>query len=320
MSNRQARREQQRTVRQTRTTPPRGSGGQRKPSGPKRSGGGGPDLLSRPYLIGVSVLIVALAVILGIVMAMGGGSSNSDAVKKLQEERDNLPLDLANGTKLGKDDAPIKLTEFADYQCPFCLQFAAEQEPELIEKFVKTGKVQLIYRNNPILGKNGESVRAAVAGYCAADENKFWQYHNKLFTVQAEAGQSPSNERIDVGRFSDTNLKKYADEIGLDRTKFDSCLGSPDTLAKVTEDKRLADQNGITGTPGFLVNGQRLGTGTPANIDAWQQIFDAVLATPTAAPSGTAGANGTASPAATTSPAAGATAAPTASAQASPTR
>lgn len=294
MSNRQSRREMSRTQG---TRPQRAA----RPSmpGPRSTGGGG-GVFSRPFVLVVAAVIVVLAAILAVVIATSGGGSSGDVASRLRDKADELPLDLADGMKLGKADAPIRLTVFADFQCPFCLQFTGGDEITIIDEFVKTGKVQLEYQNLPILG--AESVRAAIAGMCAADQNKFWPYHNKLFLVQAEAGQL-DNEKLNVGRLSDENLKKYAAEVGLDTQQFDRCLDSSQHLDEVTEQQRTANSFGIRGTPGFLVNGQPLGAGAPANMDAWRSLFqqvEAQLATATAG----AGASGTpaASPTAGESP------------------
>jgi protein-disulfide isomerase len=298
MSNRQARREQQRTTRTTRPTRPapgRQSG--RGGTPPKRSGG--PNLFSPLYLGIVAVIIVAMVAVIAVVKISGGGSSDTSLVTKLAQAKADLPTDLIKGTVMGKDDAPLKLVSYEDFQCPFCLKYTAEQENELVNQFVKTGKLQITYKHLPILGK-GESTRAAIAAECAGDQNLFWQYHNKLFTVEAQAGQATA-EKVDVGRFSDSNLQQYATDLGLDRTKFDTCMGSPDKLTLLTTEQREAKQYGFNGTPAFLINGQPLGSGTPSSIADWQKIFDQVLATPTATGSASPSAAGTAaaSPAAT---------------------
>jgi len=309
MSNRQARREQQRTNRPTRPTGNRPS---RPGAAPPKRSGGGPDLLSRPFLLVVSAVVVLLAVVLGVYMVNSGGGSDDDLVAKLEQAKADLPTDLINGTSIGKDSAPYKLVAFEDFQCPFCLKFTAEQEGDLINKYVKTGQLQITYKHLPILGR-GESAKAAIASQCAADQDKFWQFQNKLFTVQAQAGQL-SGEKIDAGRFSDDNLRKYAGELGLDQAKFDSCLNSGKFDQLLADQNREAKQYGFSGTPSFLVNGQPLGSGTPSNIDGWQQVFDAVSKAQTAAaasasPSGSATAATTPAPTATgaTTPAASAT-------------
>lgn len=288
MSNRQARREQQRTNRPTRPTGNRPSRPGATP--PKRSGGG-PDLLSRPFLLVVSAVVVLLAVVLGIYMVNSGGGSDSELVTKLQQAKADLPTDMISGTSIGKDSAPFKLVTFEDFQCPFCLKYTAEQEGELINKYVKSGQLQITYKHLPILG--AESVAAAKASQCAADQGQFWQMHNKLFTVEAEAGQL-TTEKKNVGRFSDANLKKYAGDLGLDQAKFDSCLNSGANDQLLADQNREAKQYGFSGTPSFLVNGQPLGSGTPSDINGWQQIFDAVSKAQTAAASASPSASATA--------------------------
>ncbi len=300
MSNRQARREQARTTRTTRPTKPQGS--QRRPSS---GGGGGSNVFSGGFLLVLGGFAVLAVVVVILVLVFGGdSSSDSDLVSALEEHNTNFPDDLASGNKVGRDDAPVKITEFEDFQCPFCLQYTANQEGDVINELVKSGKVQIEYRHLPILGN--ESVSSAIAAQCAADQNKFWDYHNQLFLIQAKAGQV-GNEKTNVGRFADDKLKQLATDLGLDRGKFDTCFDNRTPLDSILQQQRDANSFGITGTPGFLINGQPLGTGTPNSIDDWKQIVTNVenaLATQTA--------QAGASPSATTSPAASATAAATA--------
>jgi protein-disulfide isomerase len=320
MSNRQARREQSRTSKPaTRATRPTRPG----PGGPPKKSGNGPDIFSRPYLIAVSVIIVLLAVILGYAASRGGSSSGDDLTKNLEAASAALPADMANGTKLGSDSAPIKLTEYEDFQCPFCLQYTANQEPTIVSEYVKTGKVQIIYNNLPLLGQ--ESIQAAYGGLCAADQNKFWQFHDQLFLIQAKADQV-GNEKRDVGRFTPDKLKQVATDVGIDRSKFDSCLdnAASEKLSILTDQQRAASGFGIQGTPGFLLNGQPFGNGgAPSTVAGWRTLLDSVLASPTpgasASPAGTASAAaGTA--AASTTPAATTAASATSAASASPAR
>lgn len=258
--------------------------------------------MSRPFLLIAGALVVVLAVVLAIFIVRGGGNDSGEFVTKLEEASANLPVDLARGAKIGRDDAPVKITAFEDFQCPFCLKFTAEQEGDIIEQFVKSGRVQLEYQHYPILG--AESVRAALASQCAADQDKFWQYHNRLFLEQAKADQW-GNEKTNVGRFSDENLKKFASELGLDTAAFNACFDGNEHLDLITQHQRTAQQFGITGTPGFLVNGQPLGAGTPSDIDAWRQLVENVenaLATATASASASPAATGTTTPAASATP------------------
>ena len=319
MSNRQARREQSRTTRTSRTTP-RGS---RPPVGPPRrgsggGGGGGGNPLLQPFNLVVAAVIIGLIAVLAGVIMFGGSESDSDkAAKQLEVAAPKVPLELANGTKLGKDDAPIKLTQYEDFQCPFCLRYTSEDEPVLVEEYVKTGKVQIIYEHFPGLGF--ESVRAASASQCVADQNLFWKYHNLLFLTQAKAGQL-DGEKVQANRFSDDKLKQYAAQVGADPAKYDACV-SADTHAQLVQDQqRRARSLGITGTPGFLINGQPIGSGAPSTLDAWRKLLDdavgqagkAANATPGASPGTSVSPAASASAAATNSPATATTPQPTA--------
>ncbi|MFN0096430.1 MAG: DsbA family protein [Dehalococcoidia bacterium] len=334
MSNRQARREQSRASRNLRTNQrPRTPSG--RPAGgpvpPRRGGDSMMSWLASPFTWIVGVLVLAGVGALALVIALddGGGATTNKLVEQLEDAEDKFPYDMAKGNKVGSDDAPIKLTQFEDFQCPFCLQYTAEQEPLIIEEYVKTGKVQIIYENLAALGI--ESTRAARGGECAAEQDKFWQFHNRLFVEQAKAGQR-TNERLNVGRFSDENLVKFAKEAGADEKTFEICLEGDGSLRNVQEDNRIASQFGIRATPGFLINNVPFGSGAPSSAEAWRKILDDAIANPPgSAPSptatasaspGTATATATASPAtATATPAtATATSSPTAAPTATPTR
>lgn len=227
-------------------------------------------------------------------LALRGGSGNNELAEDIEAAMAAFPADMVDGNKVGSDDAPMKLVAFEDFQCPFCLRFTAEDEPMIIEEYVKTGKVQFEYRHLPILGS--ESLQAALATECAADQDKFWEYKDRLFLEQAREGQA-TRERIDVGRYSDDNLKEFATELGLDRAAFDTCLDSATHLETIQDQQAEASQYGITGTPNFLINNQAAG-GDPGNLENWRNFLDTNLER-------IAGASATQTAAAGTTPTAG---------------
>jgi protein-disulfide isomerase len=313
MSNRQARREQMRgsTAQRGAQRPGGGRPGPGRPTpSPRRSGGG---LFSGRFILLIGLLVVAAIASLAFVVVRNGGGDGK-YTSELTSARTALPTDMQNGFKLGKDDAPVKLTSYEDFQCPFCLGYTATEEPPIIENYVKTGKVQLIYQNLPILGT--ESVNAAKGGVCAAAQNKFWEWHSELFTIQAKASQA-TDEKRDVGRFADAQLKQIARNLGLDGPKFDSCYDDAATTSTVQDQLRKATSLGFRSTPSFTINDLPFGSGAPATYAGWVQVLDQAVAnpptpspaSPTAAPSGTAAApSGTAAaPSATSSPSAGGT-------------
>lgn len=142
----------------------------------------------------------------------------------------------------GNVNAKLTIIEFGDYQCPFCGRFFKDVEPLILKDYVDTGKVKFIYKNLAFLGK--ESTDAANAALCAKEQNKFWEYHDKLYNSQSGENQ---------GAFSTDNLKKFALDLGLNATKFNSCLDAQKYNSQVQADTAEANRNGFQGTPSTAI-------------------------------------------------------------------
>ena len=177
-----------------------------------------------------------------------------------------------DGASLGAATAPVVLTVYEDFQCPFCLRWTLTVEPMLVQEFVAPGKLRIEFKNLPILGQ--DSVNAAIAGVCAADQGVFWEFHRLLFLHQLEAGQL-EQEVLNDGRFNPDPLIAFAVEAGADRDAFASCLLSPETGPRVAADVRSANALGLRSTPSFLVNGQPV-TG-PRDVPGWRTLIQSAL-------------------------------------------
>ena len=116
-----------------------------------------------------------------------------------------------------------------------------------MEKYVEDGTLRLEWRDFPYLGQ--ESVSAALAARAAGEQGKFWEYHDLLYENQG-SGNS--------GAFSDDKLSGFARELELDVERFEADLGSEAIAAAVQEDFEAGQSAGISGTPTFEINGQRL--------------------------------------------------------------
>jgi protein-disulfide isomerase len=134
----------------------------------------------------------------------------------------------------------------------------------VLQSYIDSGKVDLVYKHSAFLGQ--ESVWAAQAAECAADQGKFWEYHDLLFDKQT--GEN-------VGTFTKENLMAYAKDLGLDSAKFDPCLKNDDTLQRVVSDTQEGRQVGVTGTPTFFINGKPLVGAQPLQV--FQNQIDALL-------------------------------------------
>lgn len=153
-----------------------------------------------------------------------------------------------HGISLGDPGAPVQLIEYADFQCPHCLNVHAETEYKIIQEYVDTGKVFFTYRAVGFLDSltGSESSRSAEASYCAADQEAFWPYHDVIY-----ANFSGGNS----GGYSDERLIAMAETAGMDGDVFSSCLLNGDNAQEVTAAIAEASSLGITGTPGFVING-----------------------------------------------------------------
>lgn len=157
----------------------------------------------------------------------------------------------ADANHMGDPNAPVHITEFADYQCPFCERFYSETEPLLEETYVDTGKVYFTYRSagNWVSGNIGqgktESEDAAKAAYCAGDQNLYWEMHDMLY--ENAIGE-------DVGSFVDRRLKAIAEKVpGMDMSQFNDCYDSNKYQDQVDLDLKDAVAAGVQGTPGFIL-------------------------------------------------------------------
>jgi protein-disulfide isomerase len=144
----------------------------------------------------------------------------------------------SGGASRGPADAKVTVVEFSDFQCPFCQR----AKPVLDEIATRhPNDVRIVYRHLPLDSLHPRARPSAEAAACAADGNKFWEYHDKLFANNRALGEE--------------ELRKYAAEVGLDAAAFDQCLKSRKYKDAVEADVQEAKKIGITGTPAFVVNG-----------------------------------------------------------------
>lgn len=161
----------------------------------------------------------------------------------------------------GDPNAPVTLVEFGDFNCGYCGKWAVETLPLIDEKYIKEGKVRMAYVHYPILGP--DSMTAAEATECAAEQDRFWDYHNLLYANQG------------VG-FTPDNLSELAGELGLDTAAFEGCLANFPDRPSLEDDIRLARVMGVRGTPAFLVNGYPLAGAYP--YEDFEKVIDAAIA------------------------------------------
>ncbi len=178
----------------------------------------------------------------------------------------------ADGKSLGPAEAAVVITEFADYQCPYCKIYHDDIQPQIVRDYVETGLARYEYRHLIVIDGNvggNESRRAAQASECAAEQNRFWDYSNMLYSNQGAEGG---------GGFSDTRLKTFAAALGLDTEAFNRCLSSARPAGQVGIDERMAASYQLSSTPSLLVNGVRVNN--TLNYEQVKAAIDTALGKP----------------------------------------
>jgi protein-disulfide isomerase len=209
----------------------------------------------------IAVVVVLALVVLGLLIAPSISSyiDSQKPVGEIVTPKAN-PRPNANGLSMGDPNAPVKVVIYSDFQCPACKNFVDSNEPTVITDDIKTGKVFYTYAPFSFIGP--ESFQAANAALCAADQNKFWEYHDYIF-----ANQTGEN----TGDFSDRRLVAFAQQLGLDMTKFNTCFKANTHKQQYTDTYNKGVTDGVTATPSIFVNGVKAD-------DPMKAIADAVAA------------------------------------------
>jgi protein-disulfide isomerase len=153
---------------------------------------------------------------------------------------DKVKMSVGTGWyAMGRDDAPVTMVEFTDYQCPFCRRFEADSFAQLKKEYIDTGKVRFVSRDLP-LDFHPNAPAAAMAARCAGDQHKFWEMRDAMMLDTA----------TDLGPAS---ILKYGQKTNLDMTAFNSCLSDKKYTEAIKKDTADAGTLGISGTPSFVI-------------------------------------------------------------------
>jgi protein-disulfide isomerase len=198
-------------------------------------------------LIPVIISGIAIALIVGV-----GFTSYYAQIIEIQELRDKAIdmkkaerniLNLENASPiLGSAEAQITIVEFGDYQCELCYSWFHNTRGTIIDNYVDTGKVNIVFVDLAFLGS--DSPIAAQATHCANEQGKYWEYHSILYYKQ---------EGIDNGWASKSMLKEYANELKLDSDQFADCIDSGKYAKNVQDSYNDAVKLKVSSTPTFYL-------------------------------------------------------------------
>ena len=192
------------------------------------------------------IAVAGAAVVLVAIVTIFASSYMSDfeTSRAPNTEDEFKTLELKQAPVLGSKDATITIIEVGDYQCHMCKLWFEETRPLIIENYINTGKVNLVFMDMPFLGS--DSTPASEATYCADDQGKYWEYHSMLFRYQ--------EDEIDGGWANANRLQAIAFNLGLDIEQFDKCMTTDDHFSRVNFNKQVAvTEFGAKSTPTFMI-------------------------------------------------------------------
>jgi len=173
---------------------------------------------------------------------------------------------MENGSPiLGDPTAPITMLEWGDYQCTFCYRFHQSSLNIILEEYIDSGKINLVFKDFPLNGP--DSILGAEAAYCAGDQGKYWAFHNELYSNWA-------GER--TGWINYDSLNQFAKSVNLELDEFTTCLDEHKYKQKVLELEKFGKELGIDATPSFLIFNDKKIIKIRGNqpIDSFRQAID----------------------------------------------
>ena len=194
-----------------------------------------------------------------IVVAVVGASLLAYAARRKPEastatEPQPIKVDVATagppqGYLIGKADAPVKIMEFADFECPACGRFATVTEPDVRKRIVEAGLANMTYYDFP-LPQHRNSQPASNAAACADDQGKFWPMHDQLFATQDEWNTQATDDPKPF-------FMKYASAIGLDAGKFESCYDARTHQKRIESNFAEGERRQVNSTPTFVIGDRK---------------------------------------------------------------
>ena len=152
----------------------------------------------------------------------------------------------ATGHVLGPDSAPVEIVEFADFECPACAKFAILDWPYVQERLINTGRLKWRFMDFPLQG-HANSPAAHLAAGCAAEQGRFFEMMDAIYNRQNEWAAE---------RRADRKLRGYAEQVGLDLSRYDTCIETQHAKPGVDADYAEGERLGVNSTPTFFVNGR----------------------------------------------------------------
>ena len=178
-------------------------------------------------------------------------------------------LPTAQGYLLGDPNAPVTIMEFADFECPGCMQFATLIEPDVRENIINKGLANFRYMDFPISEIHPNSMSASLAAACANEQGKFWEMHDAIY-----------HGFYDWAAPATTNPKRvfrgYLGRLGIDESQWNQCFDSQKLVAQILANRNAGVERGVSSTPTFIIGNAMYTQGM--TYDRIKRIVDSLVA------------------------------------------
>lgn len=218
----------------------------------------------RQRIFTIAAIVIVGIFVLSIIIVPAVQSALAPAGEFVKIEPKDWPT--ADGSAIGNSTASVVVDVFEDFKCSACKKFTETIEQSIIDNYATTGEIYYVIHNYPFLDDSigvKDSDRAAAAGFCAAAQNRFWDYHNILY----------ANLNYTPNEFSNKRLLAFAESLGLDMDAFNACLDQKETKDSISADIELGKRLEVTGTPSIYVNGTII---KPGYVPSYEEIKTAI--------------------------------------------
>lgn len=221
-------------------------------------------------------MVTAAAILIGAAVIAFARPPQAASDDTLLMPPNSYPAQLVDGDVLGSPTAPVVIQLYADFQCPACKLFVTTELQSLVNDFVTPGTLRIEARDIDILGTGSpnESVELAVGAACAADQGRYWRFHDLVFWNQGRENRGDHNADF---------IARIANAAELDMTAWNACIGRADLRNTVTTTTQAARAAGIGSTPTLVINGQPM-----VGVPDYTKLADRIRQLAASAPPSTA--------------------------------
>lgn len=227
----------------------------------------GSNLYSRITLI-VIVLLTATVFAGWLFFTFGG-----QGTQPISEDRKKILAVQDERLTEGRPDAPVKIVEYVDPLCPYCAKAHQDVIPSIRSEYIETHKARYEVRLVAMLTPDSE--RASRGAYCAAEQDKFWEYMDAAYDTTWNRYYSQNKEPKDVSIFSKSEIENFVSPIGVDTIDWQQCMESGKYSDTISANALTMSELKAYGTPHFIINGQNYNGAPP--YASFKAVIDAEL-------------------------------------------